>query len=76
MLTFVDTLSTWYEQVKALPKPTLVAPMKMGSKARGSLPRRRRSMPSTEHNALTQPFRSAVEGDTVAAVAFASSPTA
>ena len=26
MLTFVDTLSTWYEQVKALPKPTLVAP--------------------------------------------------
>jgi DNA-binding transcriptional regulator GbsR (MarR family) len=32
MLTFVDTLSTWYEQVKALPKPTLVALMKMGSK--------------------------------------------
>lgn len=32
MLTFVDTLSTWYEQVKALPRPTLVALMKMGSK--------------------------------------------
>jgi DNA-binding transcriptional regulator GbsR (MarR family) len=32
MLAFVDTLSTWYEQVKALPKPTLVALMKMGSK--------------------------------------------
>jgi DNA-binding transcriptional regulator GbsR (MarR family) len=32
MLTFVDTLTTWYEQVKALPKPTLVALMKMGSK--------------------------------------------
>jgi hypothetical protein len=32
MLTFVDTLNTWYEQVKALPKPTLVALMKMGSK--------------------------------------------
>ena len=32
MLSFVDTLNTWYEQVKALPKPTLVALMKMGSK--------------------------------------------
>ena len=32
MLTFVDTLTTWYEQMKALPKPTLVALMKMGSK--------------------------------------------
>ena len=32
MLTFVDTLASWYEQVKALPKPTLVALMKMGSK--------------------------------------------
>jgi DNA-binding transcriptional regulator GbsR (MarR family) len=32
MLAFVDTLSSWYEQVKALPKPTLVALMKMGSK--------------------------------------------
>jgi DNA-binding transcriptional regulator GbsR (MarR family) len=32
MLAFVDTLATWYEQMKALPKPTLVALMKMGSK--------------------------------------------
>ena len=32
MLTFLDTLTTWYDQVKALPKPTLVALMKMGSK--------------------------------------------
>jgi DNA-binding transcriptional regulator GbsR (MarR family) len=32
MLTFVETLSGWYEQVKALPKPTLLALMKMGSK--------------------------------------------
>src|SRR5262245_23808313 len=32
MLTFVDTLAGWYDQVKALPKPTLVALMKMGSK--------------------------------------------
>jgi DNA-binding transcriptional regulator GbsR (MarR family) len=32
MLSFVDTLNTWYEQVRALPKPTLVALMKMGSK--------------------------------------------
>jgi DNA-binding transcriptional regulator GbsR (MarR family) len=32
MLTFVDTLAGWYDQVKALPKPTLVALMKMGGK--------------------------------------------
>ncbi len=32
MLTFIDTLTTWYEQVKRLPKPTLVALMKMGSR--------------------------------------------
>ena len=32
MLTFLDTLTGWYDQVKALPKPTLVALMKMGSK--------------------------------------------
>ena len=32
MLTFVDTLANWYDQVKALPKPTLVALMKMGGK--------------------------------------------
>jgi DNA-binding transcriptional regulator GbsR (MarR family) len=32
MLAFIDTLTTWYEQVKRLPKPTLVALMKMGSR--------------------------------------------
>lgn len=32
MLTFLDTLTGWYEQVKRLPKPTLVALMKMGGK--------------------------------------------
>jgi DNA-binding transcriptional regulator GbsR (MarR family) len=32
MLTFIDNLTTWYEQVKRLPKPTLVALMKMGSR--------------------------------------------
>jgi DNA-binding transcriptional regulator GbsR (MarR family) len=32
MFAFIDTLTTWYEQVKGLPKPTLVALMKMGSK--------------------------------------------
>jgi DNA-binding transcriptional regulator GbsR (MarR family) len=32
MLTFIDTLTNWYEQVKRLPKPTLVALMKMGSR--------------------------------------------
>jgi DNA-binding transcriptional regulator GbsR (MarR family) len=32
MLIFIDTLTNWYEQVKRLPKPTLVALMKMGSR--------------------------------------------
>ncbi len=32
MLTFVETLANWYDQVIALPKPTLVALMKMGAK--------------------------------------------
>ena len=31
MLTFVSTLTQWFDQVKALPKPTLVALMKMGA---------------------------------------------
>ncbi len=30
MLTFVDTMNDWYEQVSSLPKPTLVRLMKMG----------------------------------------------
>ena len=32
MLTFVSTLSEWFDQVKGLPKGTLVALMKLGSK--------------------------------------------
>ncbi len=32
MLTFVSTLSDWFEQVKNLPKTTLVTLMKMGAK--------------------------------------------
>jgi len=31
-LSFMETLATWYEQVKRIPKPTLVALMKLGSK--------------------------------------------
>jgi DNA-binding transcriptional regulator GbsR (MarR family) len=32
MLDFLDTLTTWYDQVKRVPKPTLVALMKLGDK--------------------------------------------
>ena len=32
MLGFIERLTAWYEQVKRLPKPTLVALMKMGAK--------------------------------------------
>ena len=32
MLSFLETLSAWYDQVAALPKPTLITLMKMGSK--------------------------------------------
>lgn len=32
MLGFLETLTGWYEQVRRLPKPTLVALMKMGGK--------------------------------------------
>ncbi len=38
MLTFVSTLTDWYEQVKALPKPTLVSLMKMGAKIAKFIP--------------------------------------
>ena len=31
MLTFISTLTSWFDQVKALPKPTLIALMKMGN---------------------------------------------
>ena len=32
MLTFMETLTGWYQQIRSLPKPTLVALMKMGGK--------------------------------------------
>ena len=32
MLTFLENLTAWYEQVRRLPKPTLIALMKMGGK--------------------------------------------
>ena len=41
MLGFMDTLTTWYEQVRALPKPTLVALMKMGAKVAKFVPGRK-----------------------------------
>ena len=40
MLTFMATLTQWFEQVKTLPKPTLVALMKMGSKVAKLLPKK------------------------------------
>jgi DNA-binding transcriptional regulator GbsR (MarR family) len=39
MLRFVSTLTEWLDQVKTLPKPTLVALMKMGSKVVRVLPK-------------------------------------
>jgi DNA-binding transcriptional regulator GbsR (MarR family) len=38
MHDFMNTLGTWYEQVKVLPKPTLVALMKLGGKIARFLP--------------------------------------
>jgi DNA-binding transcriptional regulator GbsR (MarR family) len=32
MLGFLETLTNWYQQMRAVPKPTLVALMKMGAK--------------------------------------------
>ncbi|MCW5747126.1 MAG: MarR family transcriptional regulator [Alphaproteobacteria bacterium] len=32
LLSFMETLTNWFEQVKRIPKPTLVALMKLGSK--------------------------------------------
>jgi len=41
MHEFISTLATWYEQVRGLPKPTLVTLMKLGGKvARFVSPRR------------------------------------
>jgi len=41
VLGFVSTLTDWFDQVKMLPKPTLVALMKMGSKIARFLPKDR-----------------------------------
>lgn len=38
MLTFVSTLTRWFDQVKTLPKGTLVGLMKMGSKVASLIP--------------------------------------
>jgi DNA-binding transcriptional regulator GbsR (MarR family) len=32
MLGFLENMTTWYEQVRRLPRPTLIALMKMGAK--------------------------------------------
>lgn len=32
MMTFLETLTTWYDQVKRLPKATLISLMKMGAR--------------------------------------------
>jgi DNA-binding transcriptional regulator GbsR (MarR family) len=38
MHEFISTLGTWYEQVRSLPKPTLVALMKLGGKVARFIP--------------------------------------
>jgi DNA-binding transcriptional regulator GbsR (MarR family) len=39
MLEFLETLTRWYDDIKRVPKPTLVSLMKMGSKVARLLPR-------------------------------------
>ncbi len=41
LLDFMETLSGWYDQVKALPKPVLVGLMKMGGRIARLVPRGR-----------------------------------
>lgn len=49
MHEFIGTLGNWYEQVRALPKPTLVALMKLGGKvARFVSPLKRRDKPQPD----------------------------
>ena len=36
MLTFLDDLTSWYEQVRKLPRPTLTGIIKLGGKLVGS----------------------------------------
>jgi len=43
MLSFMDTLAGWFDQVKSLPKLTLVALMKMGSAVGKFVPGKRRA---------------------------------
>jgi DNA-binding transcriptional regulator GbsR (MarR family) len=43
MHEFLSTLGGWYEQVKVLPKPTLVALMKLGGRVARFIPTGRRS---------------------------------
>jgi DNA-binding transcriptional regulator GbsR (MarR family) len=38
MQEFISTLSTWYDQVRGLPKPTLVTLMKLGAKVARFIP--------------------------------------
>lgn len=38
MLEFLETLTSWYEKMQALPKPTLVALMKMGTSVAKFIP--------------------------------------
>ncbi|MCP4330629.1 MAG: GbsR/MarR family transcriptional regulator [Alphaproteobacteria bacterium] len=40
MLSFMETLTAWYDQVKSLPKPTLIALMKMGAKVARFVPKK------------------------------------
>ena len=42
MLTFVETLADWYEQVRRLPKPTLVTLMQMGGRVAKLVPGERK----------------------------------
>jgi DNA-binding transcriptional regulator GbsR (MarR family) len=43
MHDFMQTLGTWYDQVRVLPKPTLVSLMKLGSKVARFLPGARKT---------------------------------
>ena len=43
MLTFMETLATWYEDVRHLPKPTLIALMKLGSRVARFVGKKERS---------------------------------
>ncbi len=43
MLTFITTLTNWFDQVRSLPKPTLIALMKMGSAVGRLIPKRKRA---------------------------------